>query len=331
LRYIINKAVTGSEMPLILDWEDYDHLWSEAQEVQVDPHEQITSYPEGLGSGYSRNISLRNGIHLTLHEFTYRKDVKFRIPAGHEDCLELIFNMADPYQRADGVQIPTGHHYLMNHQDHDSILMMEVAHHPRRAVDVHLSPAFWQFLVEEHGGQLHPEWRYLSSGIPGPLFSPPQSTTLAMQQVLRQIWRCPFDGVTRRLFLEGKSLELLALQLEGLIQRDQTLTEVRHEPIHLAREILEERLTNPPSLIELAHLVGLNDFALKKGFREVLGTTVFGYVHQRRMEQAQQMLGSPHISVWQVAIAVGYANTSTFSKAFRKHFGITPKKYQMQS
>jgi AraC-like DNA-binding protein len=95
--------------------------------------------------------------------------------------------------------------------------------------------------------------------------------------------------------------------------------------IHFAREILLQRLADPPSLVELARLVGLNDYKLKAGFRQVFGTTVFGYLRQERLEKARQLLQAQDISVTAAAAAVGYSSQGHFAAAFRKQFGINPK------
>ncbi len=49
-------------------------------------------------------------------------------------------------------------------------------------------------------------------------------------------------------------------------------------------------ISNPPSLIELARQVGINECTLKRGFRQIFGNTMFGYLHDYRMEQARQLL-----------------------------------------
>lgn len=319
-------------MTLLLGWDDYEQLWSEVQEIPVDPWDpcdQRILYPESLGSGYSRNISLRNDIFLTLHEFYYHKDVQWRIPSGDENCVELIFNVASPYQRADGVWIQSGQHYVMSHLQHEDLLMTGDAKQLRQAVDIHITTELLWDILHNQLDRFPSTWQKLSQGIPGSVFLAPQVTTPAMQMILHQILNCPFQGVTKQLFLESKSLELLALQLESLLEKDPYFS-IQVESIQSAREILDQQLTDPPSLMELARLVGLNERSLKLGFRQVLDTTVFGYVHQQRMEQARKLLGSRNLSVWQVALAVGYASNTSFSKAFRNHFGITPKKYQMQ-
>jgi AraC-like DNA-binding protein len=149
-----------------------------------------------------------------------------------------------------------------------------------------------------------------------------------IQLVLKQILNCPYQGITKQLYLEGKVLELISLQIEQL-ERDRKLSSPKLlskdiDCIYQASEILIERLSAPPSLTELAQLVGINDRKLKQGFQEVFGTTVFGYLRDRRLEQAQELLLSGQMQVKDAAKAVGYASPTSFNTAFRKKFGIAP-------
>ncbi len=157
----------------------------------------------------------------------------------------------------------------------------------------------------------------------------------AMQQALRQILSCPYGGLLRRMYLESKVLELLVLQIaawtECSSQIDHpTLRSQDIELIHEAAAILLQNWMDPPSLMELARQVGINDFKLKQGFRHVFGTTVFGYLLTYRMEQAKQLLLNSRLSVAEIARRVGYISPSAFSAAFRRHTGIPPKAFQQQ-
>jgi len=87
-------------------------------------------------------------------------------------------------------------------------------------------------------------------------------------------------------------------------------------------------MVDPPSLLTLAHRVGLNDFKLKRGFREVYQTTVFGYVRMLRMEKALSLLEAGEMNVGEVASATGYSNFGHFSEAFRKRFGVSPRDFK---
>ncbi|MEM6612988.1 MAG: AraC family transcriptional regulator, partial [Cyanobacteria bacterium P01_C01_bin.72] len=88
-----------------------------------------------------------------------------------------------------------------------------------------------------------------------------------------------------------------------------------------------DNLENPPSLIELARQVGLNDFKLKRGFREEFGQSAFKYLHDYRLEQAKHLLAQGEMKVQEVALRVGFESRSYFAIAFRKKYGVNPKQY----
>lgn len=148
--------------------------------------------------------------------------------------------------------------------------------------------------------------------------------TRQMQRVLRQILQCPHQGLMKQMYLESKAVELITLhfqQFQDQDIRDRSLTANNLsdvEKIYQAKEILLSNLENPPSLIELARQVGLNDFKLKCGFRQVFGTSAFKYLHDYRLEQARQLLVSGEMKVEEVAFRVGFDSRSYFALAFRK-------------
>lgn len=154
--------------------------------------------------------------------------------------------------------------------------------------------------------------------------------TVAMQTALQQILNCPYSGIIKRIYLESKALELLALQFHQWMEQDNPASGARSLPkddverLHHAKDILIRDLQNPPSLMDLAHKVGLNDYKLKSGFRQVFGTTVFGYLQACRMEQAKHLLVERQLSIAAIAHAVGYASQSRFCHAFKQRYGMTP-------
>jgi AraC-like DNA-binding protein len=70
--------------------------------------------------------------------------------------------------------------------------------------------------------------------------------------------------------------------------------------------------------------VGINDFKLKNGFKQLYGNTVFGLLFEERMQQAKVMLVDPEISIKELSMTVGYKNLSNFTSAFKKRFGYPP-------
>jgi YesN/AraC family two-component response regulator len=95
-----------------------------------------------------------------------------------------------------------------------------------------------------------------------------------------------------------------------------------------ALSLIEARLTQPPGLVELSRSVGVNERKLTDIFRHKVGLSVFDYINQRRLECSRQLLDSSSLQVRQIADQLGYKNPGDFTRAFRRHYGVTPREYR---
>lgn len=152
---------------------------------------------------------------------------------------------------------------------------------------------------------------------------------------LNQLFNIQLSENASRLFYQGKILELLALYFSNkkpntencpFLNDQETLRKIKH-----AKEYLLKHLEAPPSLKALARVAGVNEYQLKAGFKEIYGNTVYGYLLDHKLDNARVLLDTKKFQVAQVAYQVGYANPSHFIAAFKKKFGITPKKYLMKN
>lgn len=151
-----------------------------------------------------------------------------------------------------------------------------------------------------------------------------------LQQVIRDILSCTFSGGLKKLFFLSKCIEVLVLQAEAYHQAEskQPVTYRRAEDkdrIVYAKDYLIQHVDDPPSLSELSKIIGLNEYKLKRGFKETFKTTIFGYLSDYRLDKAKQQLLENGQSVSEVAYALGYSSPQHFSNAFKKKFGIAPK------
>ena len=98
--------------------------------------------------------------------------------------------------------------------------------------------------------------------------------------------------------------------------------------ISKARDILTENFQNPPTIRELAVAVGTNECTLKKVFKQMFSMTVFDYLNDIRMNKAARYLSENTLSITEIATELGFSSQSHFCTAFRKKYGVTPKKYR---
>ncbi|ABG60987.1 helix-turn-helix transcriptional regulator [Cytophaga hutchinsonii] len=195
-------------------------------------------------------------------------------------------------------------------------------------IRIHVDPDFFKrFLPEKK--VFDPFRKQLDMGMLARLNEFNLPITPEMTAVLQDIMATQRKGFYKRIMIEAKVIELLMLQFEqyeNFILKPfcQSIKKRDIDKMHEVKTIIESNLQTPCSLIDLAHLVGTNEYNLKKSFKEVFGTTVFGYLSQIRMDEARQLLIRGEMNINQISDYIGYKNANHFSTAFKKHFGYNP-------
>ncbi|MGG6269522.1 helix-turn-helix domain-containing protein [Leptolyngbya sp. AN03gr2] len=296
--------------------------------------EQIWKYSNSIGIGYYREIQIREGVGLAIAEDYFHEKFKV-VTCDREHPLELSYTLIGT--ATSNLDCANAGQYLFCGSGMAPGEVMEIEANQRNLkVTLHIDPSIfdqWMSGLPKQAPTDIKDWLKPSDQ---PYYNQVSQMTTAMQATLQQILQCPFQGLTQQMYLEGKVWELIALHLAQSIETDpdretKPLRSDDIERIHYAKEVLIARLDEPPSLIELARLAGINDCKLKVGFRQVFGTTVFGYLQDYRMERSRQLLESGELSITEAAKAVGLVNRSHFAIAFRKKFGVNPRDYRQSA
>jgi AraC family transcriptional regulator, transcriptional activator of the genes for pyochelin and ferripyochelin receptors len=154
------------------------------------------------------------------------------------------------------------------------------------------------------------------------------SLTPSMFKTIFDIFSSPLSGSLKKLLIEAKVLELVALQLNtSLIKVDNKKVNKRSKDVlHEVKEYLENSFLEEHSLRSICQRFGVNEFALKNGFKETFQTTVFEFILSRRLEHARDLLLNADCTIQEVGSKVGYKYPNHFSTAFKNKFGISPGK-----
>ena len=334
--------------------------------LHADVSDRILVCPAHLGQGYFQEILLRDDLSLVIHDYILNHDLVMDI-RSHGDRLEFDFPLAGS-SAGYGFLVPYfGWKTFKFRQARKRIFKVEVFF--KRPTLIAYLQAFidrlsphTQSIAERIIGLMY---RYHGGGSSStlvgmlnrifdrsvasdPHFSFEQVATNALytealdlgyatgsvitptiEQVIGQILSCPYQGVTRRTYLEHKALKLVSLHLETMVQP--RIKDADRQYVHQAAAILREQIANPPTVEVLARQVGTNRLYLNQGFQQVYGTTPFSYSRNCRLVQAWRLMMTSDLSIGQVASAVGYINCSHFASAFRQYMGLNPKVFQMQA
>ena len=92
-------------------------------------------------------------------------------------------------------------------------------------------------------------------------------------------------------------------------------------------ELMESRLDNPPTLRELSASIGMSPKYFCRFFKLATHQTPMEYLGYYRIEQACLEMATTDKNVTEIALDLGYSELNYFIRCFKKHKGVTPKKY----
>jgi AraC-like DNA-binding protein len=259
---------------------------------------QLTSMPAS-----SQNDVVR--LHFGMkgdYRFTYKQlDKSFDLIGGHHNIMyskefDMVVNNKTLELETFGIQFPTALFVQFTQNANESL------------------QRFSQHILDGKSAMLSDNWGAIDAPI---------------QQVIQQILNCNYTGDLKKLFLLSKSIELLVLSAEACnlaATKKKTFLKSNSdkEKIIAVRDLINEKLHCPPNLSEIARAVGLNEYKLKRGFKETFNNTVFGYLTEQRLQLAWQYLRDTQKTAAEISMELGYATPQHFNNAFRKKFGTTP-------
>lgn len=229
-----------------------------------------------------------------------------------------------------------GNYSFPVNEDHSMLLFNPLKPLP---IEVELAPNTWLVSVLISIAKFH---SLFSSDADHISFLTPENSTKkyydnlpftsSIAVVLSQILQAKVHDSMKSLYFKGKVYELLSLYFNknedpSLEQCPFLVDEENVRKIRKAKDIILERMSDPPSLENLATEIGLSLKKLKEGFKQLYGDTVFAYLLDHKMEEARRMLDSQKFNVNEVGLKLGYSTASHFIAAFKKKYGTTPKKY----
>jgi AraC family transcriptional activator of pyochelin receptor len=173
----------------------------------------------------------------------------------------------------------------------------------------------------------------VQAGKPAALLSPPEWLTKEIQDILYRIMHTPSDMTSRQPYFDLLLKTLLFHLLNQSVQRlpASIYTHYEIDGIQAARIMIKKNIRYHFVIREISQKVGMNEFKLKNGFRELFGNGVYEYLRTERMLEARHLLSNGGKNVKEVAALTGYKSVNSFIKAFKKKYGQTPGDYRKRA
>ena len=117
----------------------------------------------------------------------------------------------------------------------------------------------------------------------------------------------------------------------GFHRKDPLKKMTTSHPVNLIQVMrhIEDNLTTPTSLEDLAAKAGLSKYHFCRFFKTYIGMSPMKYLLSRRIAKARELLKREDLPISTVASSVGFNDMSSFTVQFKKFSGKTPIKFKL--
>lgn len=171
-------------------------------------------------------------------------------------------------------------------------------------------------------GQLE---RFAAEHMAERLWMPSATALLAAERILEPPALAP---ALQDMFIQARCLDIIVEALGVIAGRPAApvLRPRERQCLQRLLELLDSGDADDWPLQRIAHHVGSNPTSLQRLFRAHSGLSIFGYQRDRRLQQAHAALSRDALSVEQAAAIAGYTSAANFATAFKRRYGITPRR-----
>ena len=156
----------------------------------------------------------------------------------------------------------------------------------------------------------------------------PVYTPKACAEEIEDLARDLLKNYMRQYYCVGTIYKICDYMIENASKKDEPAIE--HSLIYVKNVIsyIQLKYSEPVKIEGIAQALGLNRSHLTRLFKEATGYSLQDYLLTYRMKMAVKLLNSSALSISEIAANVGYTDTFTFSKAFKRHFGKSPSEFR---
>ncbi|QDR79496.1 AraC family transcriptional regulator [Sporomusa termitida] len=160
-----------------------------------------------------------------------------------------------------------------------------------------------------------------------------------IQLVFEQLKAAVRNDKLSPMYYESKMIEILALIRRNIqdeyswkrhqkSERKSHVTYQNYIYLERVKAELDKNILQAPTIGQLALVAGMSVPKLYRCFKEQYKMTIAGYVRREKMKYAMRLLWNDGLSIQNIAVKVGYENSSKFSAAFKRVHGFPPRHFR---
>jgi AraC-like DNA-binding protein len=292
--------------------------------------------PCTLGRGFIRGISFDSGIGIMSYYCKFNQDISIQFSAVAVHPLKFIFcsegKVGHTFQDCEVYHtIETYQNIIVSNNGHNGHVLHFKANVQTHASSLDINRSKFSLHSNYDFKELDPHLKELfEDSVPEKPFFYQGNYSIKAADLMEEMISRKYRGFLRAIFLEGKSLEMLVIQISQYHDDqsgDRLPRILRKSDIEKVDHVVSRILGNLGcnfTVESLAKEAGTNINKLQEGFKHEYKLTVNKYMQNKKLEAAKEMLMTSEKNISEIVTAIGLNNRSYFSKIFKEKYGVNP-------
>ena len=282
-------------------------------------------FSSDYGKGYTAVYQLDSYASICIAEHSYIRDFEYSVPAEDSIIIQQYDSIDSDRCYPQG-NVLTGMQYIdyaSGDRTYRYVIKKDV---PAKVIGVQLLPDYYETYLKKEFGIKGIDLKKYLQVFPHGVVIP------EIAAIFSKIRSFNGSELSSRLFFKSKIDELTAIIIqkaeEFRCMHDLKLAASDKRAVARIMEYANDHLSQNFLLSELAAESYMSVSKFKYVFKAVTGQTFSGYITQKRMEKACELLTHSNLYVAEIANRLGYKNAGSFSVQFKKYTGILPSDYR---
>ncbi|MDR5589192.1 AraC family transcriptional regulator [Christiangramia sp. SM2212] len=293
--------------------------------------------PKDLGEGYIRGVSFDSGMGFVTYNCKFYEDVEIHFSLNTVHPLKFIFcsegSVGHRFQKKEKVHnIDTYQNIVVSSHGYDGHILYFKKDIPTHVSSLEIIRSIFTHRSNYDFKDLDPTLKELfKDAVSKKQFFYQGNYSIKAADLMEDINTNDHTGFLRNLFLEGKTFEMLVIQIaqyeddENGENLPQILRKSDIEKVDYVAKRIQGDLSTNLTVETLAKEAGTNVNKLQEGFKYVYNLTVNKYMQHVKLEAAKEMLKLSEKNISEIVTSIGLNNRSYFSKIFKEKYGVSPK------
>ena len=282
-------------------------------------------FSSDYGKGYTALYQLDSYANICIAEHSYTRNFEYSVPT--EDSISIQqYDSINSDRRYPQGNVLTGMQYIdyaSGDRTYRYVIKKDV---PAKVIGVQLLPDYYETYLKKEFGIKGIDLKKYLQVFPHGVVIP------EIAAIFSKIRSFNGSELSSRLFFKSKIDELTAIIMQKAEEfrsmHDLKLAASDKRAVARITEYANDHLSQNFLLSELAAEAYMSVSKFKYVFKAVTGQTFSGYITQKKMEKACELLTHSNLYVAEIANRLGYKNAGSFSTQFKNYTGILPSDYR---